>query len=60
VTTGLLRDLARTFKAKFPVRIFESVEEAEAWLLNIRAAGNGRFSTENDAERLPVIERLLE
>ena len=35
LTAELLRDLARTFKAKFPVAIFERIEEAEEWLLSL-------------------------
>ncbi|MAT99654.1 MAG: hypothetical protein CL608_21135 [Anaerolineaceae bacterium] len=63
LTTGLLRDLARAFRAKFPVGIFESVEEAEAWLLNgsnIKGVDNGHVSRENDFARLLVMESLLE
>lgn len=45
LTTSLLGDLARAFKAKFPVGIFESVEEAEAWLLNLDSPDSGRSET---------------
>jgi hypothetical protein len=31
----LLKELARTFKAKFPVGVFERIEEAEKWLLTL-------------------------
>jgi hypothetical protein len=33
LTAELLKELARAFKARYPVSIFESIEEAEAWLL---------------------------
>ena len=35
LTAELLKELARTFKAKFPVGIFDRIEEAEKWLLTL-------------------------
>ncbi len=33
LTAGLLKDMAKTFKAKYPVAIFNHIEDAEDWLL---------------------------
>ncbi|MBK8903093.1 MAG: hypothetical protein IPM53_18025 [Anaerolineaceae bacterium] len=45
LTTELLQDLAKTFKARFPVGIFGHIEEAEEWLLHRpKSERNDRFS----------------
>ena len=37
LTAGLLKDMAKTFQAKYPVAIFNHIEEAEEWLLALSA-----------------------